>query len=149
MLCLYRRVFPSKAESGLHCSRFSLHLLVEGEHLLQQEILKEPLKVLRRDRSYESVWMTSLFYDKYSLRGGQDDLLEDWRVLRREGGGARWERLVRDGFSIKYQEKEKQRTDMQETNWLSWPIEELCEEAGIACEDGMAIKIRTTAKQLP
>ncbi|AZM95355.1 hypothetical protein [Vreelandella venusta] len=128
------------------------HLLVEGEHLLQQEILKEPLKVLRRDRSYESVWMTSLFYDKYSLRGGQDDLLEDWRVLRREGGGARWERLVRDGFSIKYQEKGKQCTDMQETNWLSWPIEELweaCEEAGIACEDGMAIKIRTTAKQLP
>lgn len=127
------------------------HLLVEGEQLLQQEILKKPLKVLKRDKGYESVWMSSLFYDKYSLRGGQDDSLEDWRVMPREGGGARWERLVRDGFSFKYQEKDKQRTDMRETNWLSWSIEELweaCQEAGIDVEDGMAINIRSAAKRL-
>lgn len=123
------------------------HLLVEGEHLLQQEVLKKPLKVLRRDKGYESVWMTSLFYEKYSLRGSQDDALENWRVMPREGGGAKWEQLVRDGFRIVYQEKGKQCTDMRETNWLSWSIEELfkfCTETGIPFEDGMTIKIRSS-----
>ncbi|MBT2770718.1 hypothetical protein J7J47_00535 [Halomonas sp. ISL-60] len=126
------------------------HPLVEGEQYLQQEVLREPLKVLRRDKGYESVWMTSLFYGKYPLRGGQDDQLEDWRVLPREGGGMQWEQLVRDGFTIRYMPKNPRRSDMRESSWLSWRIEQLweaCEEAGIVVEDGMTIKIRAAVKQ--
>jgi len=119
------------------------HPLVKGENYHQQALLKEPLKVLRRDRRYESIWMGSRFYGKYPLRSKEDDGLEDWRVLPREGGGKRWERWERHGFTLAYIEQGKPPLDMHETNWLSWSIEALweeCAKAGITPEQGMVFK---------
>ena len=123
------------------------HLMVQGEHHIQQELLKKPLKVLKRDKGYENIWMTNLFYSKYPLRRSQNDQLEDWRVLPRNGGGVQWERRVRNGFTFSFQEKRNQQPDMKQTNWLSWTIEQLweaCEAAGITREEGMRIKIRAS-----
>ncbi|MBZ9539573.1 hypothetical protein [Modicisalibacter tunisiensis] len=127
------------------------HPLVKGEQHHQQALLKEPLKVLRRDRRYESIWMGSRFYGKYPLRSKEDDGLEEWRVLPREGGGRRWERWERHGFTLAYTEQGKPRLDMHETNWLSWSIEalwEACDKAGITPEQGMTFKIRRSSGQV-
>lgn len=126
------------------------HPLVEGEIFLQEQRLHEPMKVLKREHPYESIWMTSRFYGKYPLRGDGSEYLEDWRVLPANGEGRRWERLERIGYTVEYVEKRAPTPDMQETSWLSWSVEALwdaCQPLGVSLEEGMRIKILDTDKR--
>lgn len=116
--------------------------MAQDENRITANRLKEGLSIIRRDKGFESSWMTNGFYQQYPLRDFTQKT--QFRFIQDDETGQFTLQQMTNNKGNAWEERAHVRIPQAECGWLTWTDEELVargNELGIEPEDSMLLEV--------